>query len=568
MAMLVFTAAILTSLPRVKNTIVNSARKELVTTTNLAAASAESLYENTLRNYMRGITETNLSTLNYLYSQHQAGKLSKADVIDQFEEIILSQVVGETGYMVVSDISKGKNNITAAIHPYIKGQRVEGYDFIQQMYQQKNGYFETTWKNPGDLAARQKVGYMSYFEPWQWIISVNPYKDELKSLVDIEDFENSLSKVQPTTLEGSYITILDDKGNLLYHPSFKEKSAIYFQDTKTGSYFIQDMLDTIKQQYKGDVVDGWQEFSYRQRGNESVAVDKLMYYHYMPDQKWVVITVINKNEILKPYNHLLYRLATVGVALFLGLTLLAFLSGSFLSRRINGLVSAAKMLAGNNYNIKLKRKAFDEIGDLEEAFDATASTINQLISEQKQLNISLEEKVERRTRELEFKNKELESLYVTDSLTGLSSRNKLDEVLDCEVNRSQRYGTVFGIILLDVDYFKPVNDVYGHQVGDVVLKEFSTVLKSHSRKTDVVGRWGGEEFMIICSNTDLDGLLFLANELKSKVSAFQFSVSEQKTASFGVAVYENDETSDSIIKRADDALYRAKKNGRNRVEHQ
>lgn len=169
--------------------------------------------------------------------------------------------------------------------------------------------------------------------------------------------------------------------------------------------------------------------------------------------------------------------------------------------------------------------------------------------------------------QLDEKNKLLEELSITDNLTKLYNRNKLDDVLVNESHRANRFNHIFGVIIIDIDFFKSVNDIYGHQIGDTVLKEFANILKSNSRKTDTVGRWGGEEFLIICSETNLEGILSFANSLKEKISTFSFALGEQKTASFGVSIYEKDEDTDSMIKRADDALYNAKKNGRNSVEY-
>lgn len=164
-------------------------------------------------------------------------------------------------------------------------------------------------------------------------------------------------------------------------------------------------------------------------------------------------------------------------------------------------------------------------------------------------------------------NQQLEELSTTDNLTKLYNRNKIDEVLVDESNRTNRFGSTFGVIMIDIDYFKSVNDIHGHQMGDTILKEFANILKSNSRMTDTVGRWGGEEFLIICSETNQEGILSFANIIREKVSSYPFSLAEKKTASFGVSVYEKNESIDALIKRADDALYKAKENGRNRVEY-
>lgn len=183
-----------------------------------------------------------------------------------------------------------------------------------------------------------------------------------------------------------------------------------------------------------------------------------------------------------------------------------------------------------------------------------------------QLNQALEAKVQERTRELEQKNRELERLATFDQLTGLVNRAKLDEVLRTELIRSNRYGNSLGLIMLDIDYFKAVNDTYGHQVGDKVLRLFAEQLRHGVRDADVPGRWGGEEFLIICPESDLHGVVTLAQSLRERVQMHEVEGVGKKTASFGVTVFEKKDTITTIIARADKALYKAKENGRNRVE--
>ncbi len=119
--------------------------------------------------------------------------------------------------------------------------------------------------------------------------------------------------------------------------------------------------------------------------------------------------------------------------------------------------------------------------------------------------------------------------------------------------------------MIDIDYFKLVNDEHGHQVGDQVLCEFAKVLSDISRQTDVVGRWGGEEFLIIIESTNEKGIMNLANKIKETIEVHDFSVVKHKTASFGVTIHNKDERRNELISRADKALYKAKHNGRNQV---
>lgn len=162
-------------------------------------------------------------------------------------------------------------------------------------------------------------------------------------------------------------------------------------------------------------------------------------------------------------------------------------------------------------------------------------------------------------------NRQLERLSVTDQLTGLFNRLQLDRSLDEERARALRYSTQFCVVLLDLDRFKSVNDTFGHPVGDQVLVGLSRVLQRHVREADVLGRWGGEEFLIVCRDTTLPGARVLAEKLRVAIAAQTFAVAGPRTASFGVAAYCPDEAVTDTLKRADEALYQAKLAGRNRV---
>ncbi len=167
--------------------------------------------------------------------------------------------------------------------------------------------------------------------------------------------------------------------------------------------------------------------------------------------------------------------------------------------------------------------------------------------------------------QLTLKNRELERLSTTDHLTQAYNRLKTDELMRGEFDRARRYQRYLSIIMIDIDHFKEVNDRHGHQTGDSVLKEVVQILKENIRKSDFLGRWGGEEFLIVCPETDLPKARFIAEKLRRKIEDFNFSIVKHKTASFGVASFKPDDDEESIIRRADESLYFAKNNGRNRV---
>jgi diguanylate cyclase (GGDEF)-like protein len=123
------------------------------------------------------------------------------------------------------------------------------------------------------------------------------------------------------------------------------------------------------------------------------------------------------------------------------------------------------------------------------------------------------------------------------------------------------------VIIIDIDHFKEVNDTFGHQVGDEILKQFAQLLHVSLRATDIAGRWGGEEFLIICPNTDMTDLLSVAENLRNKIVQHDFAHGTASiTASFGVNIFDTTKDMHTIIKEADDALYYAKNSGRNRVK--
>ena len=160
---------------------------------------------------------------------------------------------------------------------------------------------------------------------------------------------------------------------------------------------------------------------------------------------------------------------------------------------------------------------------------------------------------------------ELEKRSITDELTQLFNRRHINTILQKQHDIFLRYHTVSSYIMLDVDSFKCINDSFGHQVGDEVLHKIAKHIKDKSRKIDFVGRWGGEEFLIICPNTSLENAVLLAEKLRKGLMRVKISTGTIVTASFGVGQISDEESTNALIKRIDDALYQAKEKGKNRL---
>lgn len=164
------------------------------------------------------------------------------------------------------------------------------------------------------------------------------------------------------------------------------------------------------------------------------------------------------------------------------------------------------------------------------------------------------------------RDREMERLATTDKLTGAYNRTKFDEIMDREIERFRRYNEPLSMIMFDIDNFKEINDTYGHSIGDYVLQTIADITKETIRKIDYLVRWGGEEFMIISSETNLEEAHALAERLRRTIECYRFNNVGKVTVSFGVTEFKEEDTKDTFIKRADDVMYKAKIKGKNRVE--
>lgn len=174
----------------------------------------------------------------------------------------------------------------------------------------------------------------------------------------------------------------------------------------------------------------------------------------------------------------------------------------------------------------------------------------------------------RNINERKMMEKNLIRLSTTDNLTGAYNRHKMVEELESEVSRSARYDHDLSLIMLDIDHFKQVNDNFGHEVGDKALKNVSEIIECIKRETDIFSRWGGEEFLLLLPDTDLEGGIIIAERIRAAVEKYEFESAGKITVSMGVSTFKKDKHNTTLfIRDADDALYEAKNNGRNRVEY-
>ena len=174
-------------------------------------------------------------------------------------------------------------------------------------------------------------------------------------------------------------------------------------------------------------------------------------------------------------------------------------------------------------------------------------------------------------RQLQAKNRLLEELALTDSLTGLPNRRAIEDWAVRQLNGAARYGFPFWVVMADLDSFKSVNDTYGHQAGDTVLKKFADLLRTNTRASNICGRIGGEEFVLVLTHVEKANIHIVVDRIRHQLEAEEFSFGACTlgiTASFGISGFQGGEVPkfDQLIREADAALYAAKRAGRNRLE--
>lgn len=283
---------------------------------------------------------------------------------------------------------------------------------------------------------------------------------------------------------------------------------------------------------------------------------------------WRIVFLVDEQQLLKPIADLQTSSNRIG---FLAISVMVIFYAAFFayldhksrrlaSRLANPIIHLSEVTGRVGETFEAEKLESVGISEIDRLY-ANFNHMNEQLRERTQALVDSESRAQVQRKEAEI----LERLAITDRLTGLYNRRKLDEVMAYECERSLRSRQPFGVVILDIDHFKSINDQFGHPVGDQVITELALLLRSSIRRIDIVGRWGGEEFILICPTTDINGTLQVAETLRGAIAKHSFPVIQSLTASFGVAAYVNGETLDELVNRADKGLYDAKRSGRNRV---
>jgi diguanylate cyclase (GGDEF)-like protein len=206
----------------------------------------------------------------------------------------------------------------------------------------------------------------------------------------------------------------------------------------------------------------------------------------------------------------------------------------------HALASMEFIAASQDFSYRLQTDSSGEIGRISRSFNGLLDIAERLL-------------------------KEKDYLAATDPLTGINNRLRFAKVLHEEADRKRRTKIPMSLIIFDIDHFKRINDTYGHNVGDEVLKTLTRLISGWIRDIDLFARWGGEEFVLLLKDNDCDEAMVVAEKLRSQIASVSFPAVGKVTCSFGVTAWKQDDTEASFVARADKALYASKNGGRNQV---
>ncbi|WP_150911653.1 sensor domain-containing diguanylate cyclase [Marinobacter halotolerans] len=271
---------------------------------------------------------------------------------------------------------------------------------------------------------------------------------------------------------------------------------------------------------------------------------------FLPAIGWFEITLLDLQTLI-PSNFLWPLLAVFLASLVITLVLFHLIIRSRILKPIIGLESAVEQVRGGSFALPALDKPNNEIGRLARHFEIMTDTLANSTRE-------LERQVDQRT-------EALNRLARVDALTGLKNRRGLDEALEEEIQRASRQDTGFGLLWLDIDHFKSINDRLGHQVGDEILCRVALWLKAGLRPYDHPGRWGGDEFVVVLSPCDRSTLRQIASRIRETIERDSIETGAPVTVSIGGYFCKPGEDFETVLHRADQALYRGKQQGRNQV---
>ncbi|MBF0469715.1 MAG: cache domain-containing protein, partial [Desulfamplus sp.] len=344
---------------QVRTTIEINIESELTNATAAIQSMVRTAAATSIKNHLRAIAEKNREIVQSIHKDFLKGLISENDAKAMCRKILFSQTIGKTGYLFCANSSG-----IAIEHPNpgVTGKDFSKRDFVKIMIRMKTGYLEYDWKNPEDDHLKPKAMYISYFEPWDWIIAASSYREEFKELINISDFrQNILSLIFGKT---GYAYITDSKGNLIVHPF---NTGNYFDATDSGGrYFVREIC-RLK---NGKAIYTWKN------PEDNYPREKMVIFNHIPEYDWIVASASYLDEIFYP----LKTVRNTIVTMVMLICILVFSTSLWINATVilplKSLMKRFAMGASGDFDIRMPVQSTDEIGQLADYFNKFMDTLD------------------------------------------------------------------------------------------------------------------------------------------------------------------------------------------------
>ncbi len=493
--------------------------------------------------------------------------LNIAEQLKQLKDFLKTVKIGEKGYVYAVDLMKD----LIVVHPEDEGLRIseikktKNLSFYYEMLKKRKGIIEYTWPDEPskNTKPKEKIAIFEIVEDLNWLIVLSYYKEDIerKAKSSASKLQNSLIFTGITNIMLMFISTLHTLNQVT-----KTLKSITDQikDLRSGSI---DLKKTIKVETRDEIGELTREFNnlLQQINDIQVFREEIKNAYSFNEAFDFTCNFLKENFGIDEC--LLYPFFDGGAT-----------SKYCLNQKTPKFNSCPSLSGGRILMSSDKRcphfsAKSKEFVCLPINFDRNTGYIIQLIKEGKFDNKGRLLQYLEEAQPLLLTKKQLELLKeqsLKDELTGLYNRRFLNSTIDFIIEHTKRHKKSLGVLMCDLDHFKRVNDTYGHDVGDLVLKGVAEIIKSSSRRSDLTVRYGGEEFLVLLTDIDKNGALKVAEKIRKNIegNVFRFdNTTVSITISIGVSIYPEDtDDFEKVVKMADQALYKAKEGGRNRIE--
>lgn len=332
----------------VKQNVEKNIENELQNSTAAILNNVKTAVSVSIKNHLRATAEKNYEIIQYLYGLQASGKITLEEAKTRAIDIILCQKIGTTGYVCILD---GKGRVLKHPKKSLEGLDISDHKFVQEMIAKKNGYIEYYWKNPDDPMPRPKALYLSYFEPWDWMITVSSYRKEFTKLVNINDFKENILSLRFGKTGYSYI--MDVKGNMIIHPELAGINVFSKQDF--SSRFFKKMMG----EKNGKMIYPWKD------PRDERFRKKLVIFNYIPEYEWIVASSSYLDEFFSPLNTIKTFIIIVGFASLIVFIPITFILSSTITKPLRELMNRFNEDIIDGFSNRLvKMESHDEVGQL------------------------------------------------------------------------------------------------------------------------------------------------------------------------------------------------------------